>query len=92
MENRVEGRGAEGFVVADNLDDFRRRGHLGPMYPNPRLQDFEIVFVDGPLGGPFYEVGVELIFARGAYGDTLFVSFDGDRYLVTGGRSGLTGP
>ena len=62
------------------------------MYPKPPLRDFEIVFVDGPLGGPSYEVGVELVFARGGYGDTLFVSFEEDRYVITGGRPGLTGP
>lgn len=61
------------------------------MYPKPKLQGFNIVFVDS-VGAGSFEVGVELRFARGSYGDTLFVSFDGDRYLVTGGRTGLTGP
>lgn len=92
MEHRVAGRGAERFVATENLDDFGTHGQLGPMYPRPRLEGFEIVFIDGPLGGPSYEVGVELFFARGSYGDTLFVTFDGNRYLVTGGRPGLVGP
>jgi hypothetical protein len=67
MERRVAGRGAERFVAAENLDDFGPRERLGQMYPKPQLEDFEIVFVDGPLGGPSYEVGVKLIFARGSY-------------------------
>jgi len=92
MDRRVAGRGAEKFLAADGRDEFRPGGSLAPMYPKPRLKDFEIVFVDGPLGGPFYEVGVELQFQSGSYGDTLFVALDGDRYVITGGRPGLEGP
>ena len=92
MAARIRGHGAERFVVPEARDEFGRGGGLAPLYPRPPLKDFEFVFVDGPLGGPSYEVGVDLVFARGRYGDTLFVSFAGDRYVITGGRPGLTGP
>jgi hypothetical protein len=92
MGARLRGSGAERFLAAEGRDEFRAGGTLAPMYPQPPLQEFDIVFVDGPLGGPHYEVGVELVFARGSYGDTLFVSFKGDRYAITGGRPGLKGP
>ena len=92
MEAHLRGQGALRFVVPEARDEFGRGGGMAPLYPRPPLKDFEIAFVDGPLGGPSYEVGVELVFARGSYGDTLFVSFRGDRYVVNGGRPGLTGP
>ena len=92
MDARVRGRGAERFIESDGRDEFGRGGGLAPLYPKPPLEDFEIVFVDGPLGGPYYEVAVELIFARGTYDDTLFVSFNAVRYRITGGRPGLEGP
>jgi hypothetical protein len=92
MERRIAERGAEKLVVADARHRFRRLGRLGPMYFEPELQDFEIVFVDGPLGGPSYEVGVDLIFASGRYGHTYFVALHDGRYLISGGRPGLEGP
>ena len=92
MEARLRGHGALRFVAPEARDEFGRGGGLAPIYPRPPLKEFEIAFVDGPLSGPSYEVGVELVFARGSYGDTLFVSFTKDRYVVTGGRPGLTGP
>lgn len=92
MDARVRGRGAERFIESDGHDEFGRGGGLAPLYPRPPLQDFAIVHVSEPLDGPYYEVGVELVFARGSYGDTLFVTFDGFRYRITGGRPGLEGP
>lgn len=99
MDARVRGQGAERFIQGVARDEFVPDGGLAPLYPK-RLTDFAIVFVDGPSGvskhrttvWSHYEVGVELVFARGSYGDTLFVSFDGVRYEVTGGRPGLEGP
>jgi hypothetical protein len=92
MQSRLRGRGAERFLGVGGRDEFRPGGTLSPMYPRPPLKAFDIAFVDGPLGGPNYEVGVELVFASGNYGDTLFVAFDGVQYLITGGRPGLEGP
>lgn len=89
MDARLRGRGAAHFVAQQARDEFGRNGSLGPMYVST-LEDFEIAFVDGD--GPNYEVGIELIFRRGSYGDTLFVVFDGVRYKITGGRTGLEGP
>lgn len=91
MEARLRGRGAEYFVTADGQDEFGRGGGLAPLYPRRSLEKFDIVFVDD-LGDGSYEVGVELVFARGIYGDTLFVVFDGSRYRISGGRPGLEGP
>lgn len=92
MEARIAREGAETFLAAEARKDFRPKATMGPLYLEPPLRDFRIVFVDGPLGGPSYEVGVRLIFDKGSFGDTLFVAFDGRRYFVTGGRSGLIGP
>lgn len=91
MEARLRGRGAEYFVSANGEDEFGRAGGLAPLYPKPVPKDFDIVFVDN-LGDGSYEVGVELAVARGRYGDTLFVVFNGFRYRITGGRPGLEGP
>ena len=70
---------------------FGRSGTLSPLYPKPSLRDFEIVFVDD-LGDGTYEVGVDLIFDRGSYGDTLFVHFAGGKWIVSGGRPSVEGP
>ncbi len=91
MQARLRGRGAKYFVASDGRDEFGRAGGLRPLYPKRMPEDFAIVFVDD-LGEGSYEVGVELVFARGGYGDTLFVTFDGFRYRITGGRPGLEGP
>jgi hypothetical protein len=91
MERRVGGRAAEDFLDADGRAVFRPGGELAPLYPKPPLEDFEIVFVDD-LGDGTYEVGVSLEFARGSYGETLFVHRGNDGFIVSGGRSGLEGP
>ena len=92
MKRRVAGRGAEKFLDSDGRNVFRERGTLGALYPEPPpLEDFKVVFVDD-LGDATYEVGVRLIFARGTYGDTLFVHAEDGRFIVSGGRPGLTGP
>jgi hypothetical protein len=91
MERRVAGRGAEDLLDADGRAVFRPGGELAPLYPEPRLEGFEIVFVDD-LGDGTYEVGVRLKFARGSYGDTLSVHRGKGGFIVSGGRSGLEGP
>lgn len=91
MERRMQGRGAEQLIEPDARGRFRT-GSLAPLYFDPELEDFEIVFIDGPLGEPTYEVGVRLIFERGSYGQTYFVMLRNGRFLITGGRHGLEGP
>ncbi len=90
MERRVSGNGAERFLDADGRRDYRS-GTVRPLYPKPALTNFEIVFVDD-LGDGTYEVGVELIFDEGRYGETLFVHGAQDRFVISGGRPGLVGP
>lgn len=91
MHARIRGVGAWSFLDHRGRHDFGGDRGLAPLYPRPPLQDFEIVFVDD-LGDGSYEVGVELIFARGRDGETLFVSFEDGRYAIPGGRPGLEGP
>ena len=91
MRARVRGDGARRFVSADGEDDFGRAGILAGVYPKPGLEDFGIAFIDD-LGDGSYEVGIDMIVGHRSYGETLFVSFDGYRYRINGGRSGLTGP
>jgi hypothetical protein len=87
MEQRVAARGAEKFLDADGLEIFRPGGALSPLYPKPRIEEFEIVFLDD-LGDGTYEVGVRLVFETGSYGDTLFVQRTERGLIVSGGRPG----
>ncbi len=92
MDRRVAGRGARRFLEAEGLRAYRHiGGDLAPLYPKPPLRDFEIVFVDD-LGDGTYEVGVQLEFRKGSYGETVFVRFNDVRWVVSGGRPGLEGP
>lgn len=91
IKRRMGGDGAEQLIVPDARERFQT-GSLAPLYFDPPMKDFEIVFIDGPLGGPTYEVGVRLNFESGSYGQTYFVTLRNGRYLITGGRHGLEGP
>lgn len=91
MHARIRGVGAGRFLEHRARRDFGRDRGLAPLYPRRPLQNFEIVFVDH-LGDGSYEVGVELILARGRDGETLFVLFEDARYAIHGGRPGLEGP
>ena len=91
MRARMRGSRAERFLAREGRDDFGRPRVLAPLYPNPPLEGFDIVFVDD-LGDGSYEVGVELVLTRERRGETLFVLFDGRRYAIHGGRPGLEGP
>lgn len=91
MQRRVAGAGAERFLDADGRAVFGTGGGLAPLYPEPPMEDFEIVFVDD-LGDGTYEVGVRLIFEAGSYAETLFVHAGDDGLVISGGRPGLEGP
>jgi hypothetical protein len=64
---------------------------LAPLYPRPRLRDFDVVFVDD-VGDGSYEVGIESIFKKGRYGETLFVRLNDAKWVISGDRTGLEGP
>jgi hypothetical protein len=91
MHARIRGVGAGRFLDHRGRQDFGGDRGVTRLYPRPPLQDFEIVFVDD-LGDGSYEVGVELVFAHGRHGETMFVLFEDGRYAITGGRPGLEGP
>lgn len=90
MDRRIAGNGANRFLDADGREVFGSGGPLSPLYPTPPLRAFEVVFVDD-LGDGTYEVGVDLVFDQGSYGETLFVHRD-EGWIVSGGRPGLEGP
>jgi hypothetical protein len=98
LSARVAGTGAEGFVDTDSLREFGALD-IQPLYmtsDGARYTDFAILFIDA--AGQSYEVGVRLDVDGGhAVEETLGVTQepqqDGEsRLLVTGARSGLTGP
>lgn len=92
MARRIAGAGAEQFLDADGRAKFGPGGQLGPLYPDPPLEDFEIVFVEDLAGDGTYEVGVRLIYEAGSYGETFFVHPVDGELVISGGRNGLEGP
>jgi hypothetical protein len=55
------------------------------------VRDFDVVFVDD-VGDGSYEVGIESIFKKGRYGETLFVRLNDAKWVISGDRTGLEGP
>lgn len=91
MKRRISGAGAERFLDAKGRLNFGPGGNLAPLYPDPPLEDFQIVFVD-PVGEGSFEVGVSLVFQGGTYEETLSVQRRAGRMFISGGRPGMKGP
>jgi hypothetical protein len=91
MQQRTAGEGAKRFLDADGRAALGPDGTIGPLYLDPPLEDFEIMFIDD-TGDGTYEVGVRLIFVGGDFGHTYFVRKKGQELVISGGRSGLGGP
>lgn len=98
LSARIEGSGAERFVAPHALREFGPPLDLQPLYATREglpYSDFAVLFIDE--AGDSYEVGVRLgVDGSRAVEETLGVvvttSGGGERFLVAGGRSGLTGP
>lgn len=91
MERRILGSGAEGFLDSGGRAAFSSGGPVAPLYPEFRVNGYEIVFMDETSEGS-YEVGVRFFFSQGSQGHTYGLRDLGERFVVSGGRRGLEGP